>query len=468
MLFVEARFLFFFLAVFGVHWALRSPTLRKAWLLGASYTFYAAWDWRFLGLILVSTLVDFGVGRALRTEQRPGARRAWLVASCATNLGMLGFFKYFNFFIGSASALLSTLGLHPGDHTLQILLPVGISFYTFQTLSYTIDVYRRDLEPVGSLLDFALFVGFFPQLVAGPIVRAGHFLPQLAKPRTWDTVAFRSCCTLFLVGFIKKACLADGVAPMVDQVFADPGRYDLLGLWTGVLLYSVQLYGDFSGYSDMAIATAGLLGYHLRLNFDFPYFARSITDFWNRWHISLASWLRDYVYVSLGGGRGPRWAAVRNLMITMGLVGLWHGAAWNFVAFGLFHGLLLVGHREWAARVREGSPVRRLFRFLGTPLTFYAVALSMVLFRAEDGERMRVLFEGLLLGQAQGSRGVDPWWLVLWAVCVLAHFTAWKRPFGRPDERLPGWAYAAGLGFAAALAVAFMPAGYRPFIYFQF
>ena len=276
MLFVELAFLPFFLVVLAVHWGLRGERARKRWLLAASWFFYGCWDWRFLSLLGFSTLLDYVV--ALRIE-RPGARkRAWILVSLCGNLGLLGIFKYFGFFVDSAVELLALLGVEAHRPTLAIVLPVGISFYTFQTLSYALDVYRGRLRASRSLLDFALFVSFFPQLVAGPIVRAADFLPQLAVPKRWARVHARAALTLFLIGFLKKACISDNLAPHVDRFFAAPAEFDSLSAWIAVLAYAVQIYCDFSGYSDMALACAGLLGYELCTNFARPYLARNLTD----------------------------------------------------------------------------------------------------------------------------------------------------------------------------------------------
>jgi alginate O-acetyltransferase complex protein AlgI len=304
MIFTELSFLAFFALVFGVHWWLTSHRARKLWLLAASYFFYGAWDWRFLSLIVGSTALDYVVGLRLEGNDDERSRKRWIALSVVANLGLLGVFKYANFFLDSAIRLASALGFEASPHVLGIVLPVGISFYTFQTMSYSLDVYRRELRAVRDPLDFALFVTFFPQLVAGPIVRAIDFLPQLERVRVWRDVRVRACATLFLVGYVKKACIGDNVAELVDPYFKDPALYDALSAWIAVLFYAVQIYCDFSGYSDMAIATAGLFGYELRLNFDFPYFAASIRDFWRRWHMSLSSWLRDYLYIPLGGSRG--------------------------------------------------------------------------------------------------------------------------------------------------------------------
>ncbi len=467
MLFTQPLFLAFFAAVFIIAWWERSNTRRKLWLLLASYLFYAGWDWRFLSLIVVSTLVDYAAGLSLKTTEVPSKRRGWLILSLLANLGILGFFKYFNFFIDSASALLHPLGLETGDRALQIVLPVGISFYTFQSMSYTLDIYRRRLEPVRDLLDFALFVAFFPQLVAGPIVRAAHFLPQLRKFPQRAGIDFRGCLTLFLIGFVKKSCIADNISPFADPVFAQPASYTALSMWIAVLLYAVQIYCDFSGYTDMAIACAGLLGYELGSNFNFPYLASSVTDFWRRWHISLSSWLRDYLYIPLGGNRGSLLFTYRNLMLTMLLGGLWHGAAWTFVFWGAIHGLALVVHREWTERLK--LPAANVAgRILGTAATFYFVCFAWIFFRAQSFSDAKILARGYLLLESSGSRTLDTALLLLLACLAVIHIL-YSR--GWPQRLVAGvadWAFAIGYGAAVALALAFVSLRSDPFIYFQF
>src|SRR5687767_13229182 len=384
MLFVEFRFFWFFLAVFAVYWSLRGNDSRKFWLLVCSYFFYACWNWKFLFLIMASTALDYFVGAALARTTDQRARRGWLILSLVANLGTIAFFKYYNFFVTSAAALLEWLGLPASLHTLNIVIPVGVSFYTFHSLSYTIDVYRGKLRPVTNILDLACFIGFFPQMVAGPIVRAFAFLPQLRTPRRFADVDVRGALVLFLGGFIKKACIADAVAPFVDRYFEAPWNFTAGSAWVGVLFYAIQIYCDFSGYTDMAIASAQLLGYELPLNFRFPYFARNISDFWHRWHISLSTWLRDYLYIPLGGNRGPRWFVYRNIMITMLLGGLWHGGAWTFVIWGGLHGLALVVHRQWVQRTEGRALARSVMRWLAWPLTIYWVCVAWIFFRAVD------------------------------------------------------------------------------------
>jgi alginate O-acetyltransferase complex protein AlgI len=473
MIFTEFRFLAFLGLVYGVHWTLRSQGLRKAWLLIASYAFYAAWDWRFLSLIWLSTIVDYLVGLGLRNETRVGRRRGLLAASVTTNLGILAVFKYAGFFAASASRLLADLGLPISEASLDIVLPVGISFYTFQTMSYSIDVFRRRLEPTVSLLDLALFVGFFPQLVAGPIVRASHFLPQLADRHSLRAVDHRGHLALFLVGFAKKAVIADNAAVLADAFFSDPGAYGSAGALLGIAAYTVQIYGDFSGYSDMAIASAGLLGYRIPDNFRHPYAARSVTDFWRRWHISLSTWLRDYLYIPLGGNRGSRWFTYRNLMLTMLLGGLWHGAAWHFVIWGGLHGIALVVHHEWRRRRPGRSAPGRVRIVAATAGTLLWVSLTWVVFRASDlevaGTALASLFsfqtgaELSLLDGAVGPLMVAGLIAALYAIHLA---TAGDGP--PPWRGAPSWAFAAGYGFVIPLILGLVPRGSDPFIYFQF
>lgn len=468
MLFTQPIFLFFYAVVFAVAWSSRDNVRRKAALLAASYVFYAAWDWRFLALILASTLVDYTAALGMRRARTEAARRRFLVASLAANLGMLGFFKYFNFFIDSAAAILRPLGAELGDRALEIVLPVGISFFTFQTMSYTIDVYRKKLEPVASLLDFALFVGFFPQLVAGPIVRAARFLPQLERSPSFASVDARRFLALFLTGFVKKACIADHLAVTVDRVFAEPGLYTAGSVWIAVLLYAVQIYCDFSGYTDMAIACAGLLGYDLGPNFDFPYLASNLTEFWRRWHMSLSSWLRDYLYIPLGGNRGSRLFTHRNLMLTMLLGGLWHGAAWTFVAWGALHGAGLVLHREWTRRRAGAAGGQAAARVLGTGLTFYTVCCAWILFRAESFADAAVLLEAFVLLRTDGTMALDPALFGGFAALAVVHWLSSLRLGERLLAAVPDRLFAAGYGAAAALALAFVEMRAEPFIYFQF
>jgi len=383
MLFNSFAFLVFLPVVFAAYWWLfnRNTSARNLFLLAASYAFYGWWDWRFLGLIVASSLADYLIGRGLGTTDRPGSRKALVGLSLLINLGLLGFFKYFNFFLDGFADLVQALGMRPHLPTLRILLPVGISFYTFQTLSYAIDVYRRQLEPTRDALSFFAFVAFFPQLVAGPIERARDLLPQFQRLHRFDTAAARDGLRQVLWGFFKKVAIADTCAPLVEAVFdGDPSSTPGITLFFGAFFFAFQIYGDFSGYSDIAIGTARLFGFSLSRNFAYPYFARSINEFWRRWHISLSTWFRDYVYVPLGGWR-TRGGRARNIMVTFAVSGLWHGANWTFVGWGLVHGLyhlpVVFGN---AQPRRDDATWRDLPRIART---FLLVTLAWVFFRAD-------------------------------------------------------------------------------------
>jgi alginate O-acetyltransferase complex protein AlgI len=504
VLFVEARFFIFFLVVFGIYWTLRGNTARKVWLLVCSHLFYACffigplpafidhlrlgeWSrmpdgWWFPAVLWGSTLMDFIVGLGIAAAGSGARRKAWLLASLGINLGVLSYFKYFNFFITSAAGFLDWIGLHTSLHTLKIILPYGVSFYTFQSMSYSIDVYRGRLQPVRRFLDLAFFISFFPQLVAGPIVRAMTFLPQLAEKRRWADVDARGCCTLFFIGFVKKACVSEYASISADAFFSAPGAYTHASAVIGVLCYAVQIYCDFSGYTDMAIACARLLGYELTVNFSFPYFSASITEFWRRWHISLSTWLRDYLYISLGGNRGSKIFTYRNLMLTMLLGGLWHGASWTFVIWGGMHGLALIAHREWERLTSgTGATFRRIMSWLAVPLTFYWVCLTWICFRAAPiyDESTRALragglqaaglaFQAFTLFGAHGHKTFVGDTVVFLAVLAIIHWLNYRRVFASAWHRLPDWAASAILGAGTAVVLLFIPVKYKAFIYFQF
>lgn len=468
MIFTEFRFFVFFAVVFAVAWFVGSNRVRKGWLLLCSYAFYAAWDWRFLSLILLSTAVDYEVGHRLEESRSPRHRRALLVLSLCVNLGVLGFFKYFNFFVDSAIDLFGILGIPMNPWSLRIILPVGISFYTFQTLSYSIDIYRCQIHCTRDRLDFALFVAFFPQLVAGPIMRARDFLPQLAERPRFSTIRFRPALLLFLIGFFKKACVADNLAPYVDALYADPMRFDSISAWIATLLYSVQVYCDFSGYSDMAIACAAMLGYRLCVNFQHPYFSSGLLEFWSRWHVSLSSWLRDYVYIPLGGSRHGEAATLCNLMTTMVLVGLWHGAAWTYVVFGFIHGVAMSVERLWRARA-SGTRAERLFDgAAGALATFLFFNITLVIFRSPDFATAWIVLRSMLGFAPGGGEALSLSLAVIFGVLVGLHALSYRRPLDRFADRGGPFRFALAYGAAAALCLALVPIGYRPFIYFQF
>jgi len=472
VIFTQAVFFAFFALVFGVHWALKGERHRKIWLLAASYVFYGYWDYRFVGLIVLCTLFDYSVGLLLARTDEPNRRRALIAASLCMNLGLLGFFKYYGFFVSSAVALLSSLGIQASIPVLKVVLPAGISFFTFQTMSYTIDVYRRQLEPQRNLLDFAVFVGFFPQLVSGPIVRASQFLPQLTVPRVLANVDVRRALIVFAVGYFKKACVADHIAAAIDPVFAHPSQFDGAARTLSALLYSIQIYCDFSGYTDMAIGSAALLGYELAVNFEAPYFSTSVREFWQRWHISLSTWLRDYLYIPLGGNRGGRWYAARNLMLTMLLGGLWHGANWTFILWGFLHGLALVVHRIWAGfRVHRAIPAAApslAVRGLAWLATFACVAMCFTIFRCEN---IHVAGE-FLASKSVGGGGQAPSldWIPVVLVLTAAHWVVFRHKALLKSRvaATTDWLFYPALGVATALLLSITPSKAAPFIYFQF
>ena len=469
MLFTELRYVLFFLVVFVVHWALRRNSSRKAWLLVCSYVFYGAWDWRFCSLMLVSTLVDYHAGRMVYRKHPPGGRKFWMVVSLSANLGLLAFFKYFNFFVTSGQGLFELIGLQFPVRTLEIILPVGISFYTFQTLSYTLDIYRNRLKPVDTVVDFAFFVGFFPQLVAGPIVRAVEFLPQLDVKRRFASVDVRACLTLFLIGFIKKACISDNLARVADRYFEAPELYDLGSAITAVTYYMVQVYCDFSGYSDMAIASAGLLGYRLCMNFDHPFFSRNVEEFWRRWHMSLSFWMRDYVFTSLlRRGRNTKAMIIRSLMITFAICGLWHGASWNYVLFGVVHG----AGTSFTLVARPFIQVRpMLSRFLGVigpPLTFYFVCASIIIFRPVDWQDMATALKAFVLFDAPGDRNFGTTVLWFFPALIAVHWISYRKLLLGPWRRAPAWLWSLIWGAGLALALQWAAKDFRAFVYFQF
>jgi D-alanyl-lipoteichoic acid acyltransferase DltB (MBOAT superfamily) len=464
MFFNSLAFALFLPTVVGLYWALPGRP-RVPLLLVASYVFYGWWDVRFLGLIILSTVVDWYVARRIGAMLDGPRRRRWLWVSLAGNLGMLAFFKYWNFFTESAASLLTEIGVEPNLPLLRIILPVGISFYTFQTLSYVIDVYRRDLEPERSLIRFALFVSFFPQLVAGPIERAKHLLPQLRNlPTSVRAIDWGGSALLILRGLFRKVVIADGVAPLVNEVFASPGRYGSLAVAAGVVAFSLQIYGDFAGYTDIARGTARLFGVDLMENFKAPYLSRGFSEFWRRWHISLSTWLRDYLYIPLGGNRGSKWQSYRNLMITMLLGGLWHGAAWGFVVWGGLHGAYLAIER-WFARDRRGATRKAT---LPVVVVFAIVTLTWIPFRAPNLAHAVDVLQALF-GPLQGAQLVAAP-LTVGLMGLLTLFIDRADLAGRvnPVDKAPSLVRGVAYGGALVSAVLFASVKAVPFIYFQF
>ncbi len=470
MLFPTITFAIFLTLVLLVHTVLlKKPTLWKICMLIASYIFYSWWDWRFLTLIWTSTLVDFWAGRRIDDTASTSRRRLYLLLSICTNLGILAYFKYAGFFVDSFVDVMGSLGFNLSVEPLRIILPVGISFYTFQTMSYSIDIYRNSLKPTKSLLDFALFVGFFPQLVAGPIVRAKDFLQQLSTNNR-EPIQMGRATKLILGGLFKKIVIADLLATeIVDGVFRNPGGSTGLETLIGIYGYALQIYGDFSGYSDIAIGIALLLGFQFSDNFNQPYRALSLQDFWRRWHISLSSWLRDYLYIGLGGNRKGRIKTYRNLLLTMLLGGLWHGAAWTFVAWGLLHGGGLAIERAIDERSIESINQKPFRRFLRGLFTFHLVCAGWVFFRSVDIDRAFEVFAAL--GNSWTSAPSMNWGIVavlliglLMQTCTVGKFDRFWKRFSTLPAVLQGMVIAISVVGMDLLG----PDGVAPFIYFQF
>ncbi len=468
MLFNSGAFFQFFGAFLLLYWLVRrSLAARNLLILGASYLFYGWWDWRFLGLLAFSSLFDYGVGLGLERVGAPSRRKALLVASVLCNLIILGFFKYYDFFVESLMNLMAGLHIPVQLRTLQVILPVGISFYTFQSMSYAIDVYRRKIAATRNVIHFLAFVSFFPQLVAGPIERASHLLPQFGVTRRVTRDMLEEGLWLMLWGMFKKVVLADHLAPLADMVFQG-SSFSSLTVMLGTLAFGLQIYCDFSGYSDIARGTARVLGFDIIFNFDLPYAATSLREFWRRWHISLSTWMRDYLYISLGGNRRGAARTYLNVMVTMLLGGLWHGAAWHFVLWGAWHGggLMLGRATENRTPWMLGSRFGRGVAWLATMLfVFY----GWMLFRAGSLEQIVAMTSGLKNFSA-------PLWLRSY-VLNLVVFAAplvlmqlWQRRCNNllPALALPGWVRGSLEGLLLVGILVFWEKDNVPFLYFQF
>jgi alginate O-acetyltransferase complex protein AlgI len=478
MLFNSLTFLLFLPTTFVAYWWLHrsQPRAQNLLLIFASYVFYGWWDYRFLSLIFVSSLVDYIVGAQLGKTQTARRRRVLLAASLLTNLGILGFFKYFNFFVDSAAEALEAIGFGVNLPALQVILPVGISFYTFQTLSYTIDIYRRQIEPVRDPLAFFAFVSFFPQLVAGPIERARNLLPQFTRVRRFDEGMAADGLRQALWGFFKKVVIADNLAPYVDVVFAGHASADPLTLAVGITFFAFQIYCDFSGYSDIAIGVARLFGFDLMRNFAFPYFSRDIGEFWRRWHISLSTWFRDYVFIPLGGSRAGTGRRIFNIVVTFTVSGLWHGANWTFVFWGLLNGLYYIPlmlrdrHRQHLDIAAQGKALPSIREAVMIGVTFLQVLVAWILFRSESLGAAWEFFIGLFTHGGTNPEGYGQfgWPFALIGILLVVEWVQREKQHGLAIETLPAvvrwsiyYAIVAGCLWAGN-------ASEVPFIYFQF
>ena len=466
MLFPTLAFGVFFLFVYFTAWSLdRENGRRKVFLLLASWFFYAQWDWRFVGLLILSAVLNWGVAALI--ARRPGRKNGWLVGlGGAANLLILGFFKYYGFFVEQAGELLARFGWERDLPLLQVILPVGISFFTFQGISYLVDVHRGKTPPAKSLLDVMLLMSFFPHLVAGPIVRASDLLPQFDRTPRLTRVMATHGLLLIVWGLFKKTVIASELSVnLVDPVFFDPTAYGAIDIAAAVYGYAVQIYCDFSAYSDMAIGLAALLGYSFPRNFDQPYRAASMQQFWRRWHISLSSWLRDYLYVPLGGGRKGLFASCINVFITMVLGGLWHGAAWTFLAWGALHGGVQVIERLGRAALGDRKVVPTV---VGVLVTFHIVCLGWILFRAESFGLAMQMLEGL--GRIGPVAVLTPLLLTLIVGGLAMHWLPPRAVEGAAErlQAAPSLTLGLLIGAAVLMVEAVRPEGVAPFIYFQF
>lgn len=478
MLFDTPVYFVFLTIVVVCYWRLQRRG-QNILLLGASYLFYGWWDWRFLGLILLSTLVDYFCAHLIDQSDSPARRRTALMVSIMLNLGFLGFFKYFNFFIDSFAGLMDTLGIPVSDTTLQILLPPGISFYTFQAVAYIVDVYHRRLKPADSLVDYALFISLFPHLIAGPIQRPSHLLPQVQAVRVYDKERVYDGLQLIAMGLFRKVVIADNCALLADAAFSGRlGEPNLAVLAIGTYAFAWQIYGDFSGYSDIARGSAQLMGFHFMVNFRQPYLATSLQDFWRRWHISLSTWLRDYLYIPLGGNRHGEARTYRNLMTTMLLGGLWHGANWTFVIWGGIHGLGLsierfvrrmFGGEQQSAEVTTESQGGVVSVWLNRILIFHLVCLSWIFFRASSVQDAFTMLSGIGNLVWIPEYGTAFAFLAAFTIPMfLLDLVNERRGEEYLFERLSAQTRAAVAMSLVLVAVMFAGSSVNAFIYFQF
>ena len=478
MLFNSIGFAIFLPVVFLLYWLVTNKNLRiqNILLLLASYYFYACWDWRFLFLLMFSTLLDYCTGLKMQEAENQKGKRFWFWLSITINLGFLGVFKYYNFFAQSFAEAISHVGLQVNPWTLQVILPVGISFYTFHGLSYVIDVYKDRIRAESNFVDYAVFVSFFPLLVAGPIERATHLLPQIKKRRTFNYTQAVDGLRQILWGLFKKIVIADNCAEFANQIFNSSADQSGSTLALGAVLFAFQIYGDFSGYSDIAIGTARLFGIDLLRNFAFPYFSRDIAEFWRRWHISLSSWFKDYLYIPLGGSKGGNWMRIRNTFIIFIVSGFWHGANWTFIVWGALNALFIMPsiimktNRNHLETVAQGNILPTVKEFFQMTVTFSLAVLAWIFFRAENISHAFSYISGIFSRSLFSIPTITPRLLMLliiifmviewlgreqqYAIAKLG--LQWKRPIR----------YA--MYYAIIIAIFWFAGKDQQFIYFQF
>jgi alginate O-acetyltransferase complex protein AlgI len=478
MLFNSLSFLLFLPIVFTIYWWVnkKSLQLQNALLLVASYFFYACWDWRFLFLLLFSTALDYFTGIKMAEAQNQGNKKIWFWLSIIVNLGFLGVFKYYNFFADSFAEVLSGLGIQAHFWTLKVILPVGISFYTFHGLSYVIDIYKGRIEPERNVVTYSLFVAYFPLLVAGPIERATHLLPQIKKRRFFDYTKAIDGVHQIIWGLFKKVVIADNCALYANDIFDHYESMNSLSLLLGVVYFSFQIYGDFSGYSDIALGTSKLFGIDLLRNFNYPYFSRNISEFWRRWHISLSSWFRDYLYIPLGGSQGGMLMKIRNTFIIFLVSGFWHGANWTFIVWGALHALyflpLLItqNNRNNLDSVAKGKSLPTLKEFTSMLLTFGLTALAWVFFRAKTvSEALAYLKNMFRLNFDGGIQFMEFERYSIELLLLLPLFIVIEWNYREQEHPIRGkWAGFKALAIVTAILVLGVYSSPTDFIYFQF
>lgn len=483
MLFNSINFAIFLPVVFLLYWFVANKNLKiqNIFLLLSSYFFYACWDWRFLFLLMFSTALDYYTGLKMSQTENQKKRNFWFWLSIIVNIGFLGVFKYYNFFAESFAQTLENIGLYVNPWTLNIILPVGISFYTFHGLSYVIDIYKKRISAEKNFVDYAVFVSFFPLLVAGPIERATHLLPQIKKKRVFDYTKAIEGLRQILWGLFKKIVIADNCAEYANLIFNNSDDFSGSTLALGAIFFTFQIYGDFSGYSDIALGTAKLFGIELLRNFAFPYFSRDIAEFWRRWHISLSSWFRDYLYIPLGGSKGGIWIKIRNTFIIFIVSGFWHGANWTFIIWGALNALfilpsiLLNTNRTNLDIVAKGKYLPTLKEFISIVFTFLLTTFAWIFFRANSIEHainyISKLFSSSLFS-APKFEGIDKSITIITLIIffILIEWIGRENQYaiakiGRKWKRPLRWAFYAFLIFLIGM---FMPSVESPFIYFQF
>ena len=486
MIFNSLSFLIFLPIIFTLYWMNRQNIKFQNWiLLAASYYFYSCWDWRFLFLLLFSTFLDYYTGIKINSTEKEGKRRFWFWLSIGINLGFLGLFKYYNFFATSFAESLSHIGVSVSPVTINIILPVGISFYTFHGLSYVIDIYKNRIKPEKNFVDYSLFVSFFPLLVAGPIERATHLLPQIKKARVMSYGVAADGLRQILWGLFKKVVIADGCAEYANLIFNNYHDYQGVTLLLGALFFTIQIYGDFSGYSDIALGTARLFGIDLLKNFSFPYFSRDIAEFWRRWHISLSTWFRDYLYIPLGGSKGSIWNKVRNTFIIFIVSGFWHGANWTFIVWGLLNALYIMPsiifntNRMNLDIVAKGKLFPTIKEVSSMSITFFLTTIAWIFFRSDNvGQAFSILQSGLI-GIINKSSYVQTWNMFYWdiplSLPLLVFFFFIIEWIGRENRygletigfkwnRYLRWSFY----YCLIVAIFYFSASKEEFIYFQF